>query len=73
LPQPLERRQDILQDLSDSERVPATRISDRVVQMEDVDPTRRSLDKLPSSDVATASAIRPNSALGSRTFVQIRG
>ena len=37
LPQPPERRYDILEDLSDSEGVPATGVGDRVVQMEDVD------------------------------------
>jgi hypothetical protein len=37
LPQPLEARHDILEDLPGTERLPATRIGDRVVQMEDVD------------------------------------
>jgi hypothetical protein len=37
MPQPLERRHDILKDLSDTERVPATGLSDLVVQMEHVD------------------------------------
>jgi hypothetical protein len=32
------RRHDLLEDLSDTERFPATRIGDRVVQMKDVDP-----------------------------------
>jgi hypothetical protein len=37
LPQPIEYRHDILEDLSDTERVPATRLGGRVVKMEDVD------------------------------------
>jgi hypothetical protein len=30
LPQPIERRHDIIEDLSDTERVPATGVGDRV-------------------------------------------
>jgi hypothetical protein len=37
LPQPLKRRHHIVEDFSDTERVPATGVGDRVVQMEDVD------------------------------------
>src|ERR1700733_9075980 len=38
LPQPLERRHDVLEDLSDAEGFPATGFGDCVVQMEDVNP-----------------------------------
>src|SRR6185369_4809151 len=37
LPQPLERRHYILEDLPNTKRVPATGLGDRVVQMENVD------------------------------------
>src|SRR5262245_62018772 len=55
LTQPLERGHHITEYLSDAERFPAA--------------SRRSRARLPSSDFATASAMRPKSPLGNRTLV----